>query len=849
MNTKFLSAVLFATVVSVCQAQNNQSKDGADPNVVGRVDNQLFTISESQLGEDDDMTQNIISVGSNNNVYASEVGYLFSAMRFKYRAYQSRYSDVYFNGVQVNNAENGQFSYSTIGGMNEAARGKEDALPFENNVFGMTAVGGSSNYNFRASNFAAGNKVSLLGRNSNYTARAMYTYATGLNKNGWAFMGTVSYRWSNMETANVEGVFYNSLAYFLSLEKKWDSHSLSLSTWGNPTERAQQGASTDEAYWLANNNYYNPYWGYQDGKKRNSRVVNNYEPSALLTWDWYINEDTKLTTSAYGKYAMYQSTKLNYNGSYNPAPDYWKNFPSYNYNVWDTSDTDNRTDDCLAAWQNSYGFWTASKANRQIQWDQLYFANKQQNAAGEDAAYYIQAKHNNHLALNLSSTINVNLDSQNKVQGGFQLAYNKGMHYQTMEDLMGANVLHNINSYAVGTYTAGSDEVQYDLNNPNREVHNGDRFGYDYDLHVQRGSVWAGWVNGSLFLTGRIGAARMWRNGHMRNGLAANNSYGESKSASFLDGGIKGGYTLNFGKGHSLSLGAGYDIQAPKANTAFVAPEINNDFVQSLKCEHVASAEIAYNVNLPWLHANLTAYTTQVSHANEWQNFYFDDVNSFTYVSLNDIKKIYYGLELGAQFKVSSAFKVNLIGSISEAKYDNNAKATYMNSTKATMNNELCYTKGMRESGTPLTALSLGLDYNINGWYLSVNENWYDRIYMSFSPCMRYESTLTTMGAVNADGTYDVPEQYKGKGGFMTDFSIGKNIYLGKNRLNLNLQVNNALNNQRITSGGYEQSRSDYTVNSTTGALENNRTYKFSQNPKKYYAMGINFMFNINYRF
>ena len=35
-------------------------------------------------------------------------------------------------------------------------------------------------------------------------------------------------------------------------------HILSFSTWGNPTERSTQGASTDEAYWLANDYQYNP---------------------------------------------------------------------------------------------------------------------------------------------------------------------------------------------------------------------------------------------------------------------------------------------------------------------------------------------------------------------------------------------------------------------------------------------------------------------------------------------------------------------------------------------------------------------------------------------------------------
>jgi hypothetical protein len=55
--------------------------------------------------------------------------------------------------------------------------------------------------------------------------------------------------------------------------------------------------------------------------------------------------------------------------------------------------------------------------------------------------------------------------------------------------------------------------------------------------------------------------------------------------------------------------------------------------------------------------------------------------------------------------------------------------------------------------------------------------------------------------------------------------------------------VSNILNNQRIVSGGYEQSRSDY---SSSG---NARMYRFSKNPKKYYAFGTNGMLNIAYKF
>ena len=68
--------------------------------------------------------------------------------------------------------------------------------------------------------------------------------------------------------------------------------------------------------------------------------------------------------------------------------------------------------------------------------------------------------------------------------------------------------------------------------------------------------------------------------------------------------------------------------------------------------------------------------------------------------------------------------------------------------------------------------------------------------------------------------------------------------------------MTNILNNIKLVTGGYEQSRSDYTTTRTTNAdgtttatKNNNRTYSFSNNPKKFYAFGTNGMLNIAYKF
>lgn len=849
MHNKLIIAVAALCYTPLAMAQNDSiGRKGA---VMSET---AFTFTEAQLGEDDDMSQNVSIINSNSNIYASEVGYLFSPMRFRYRAFDQKYNDIYINGTPINDLETGQFRYSWVGGLNQQTRNMESAMPFEGNRFSMPGMGGSNNYNFRPASMPAGHRLTLSGANRNYTLRGMYTFNSGLNNKGWAFSANVTYRWAS--EGYVEGTFYNSLSYFFGVEKVFGDgqHSLSLVTWGNPTERASQGAGTDEMYWLANDRYYNPYWGYQNGKKRNSRVVNDYSPTAMLTWDWTIDHNTKLTTSLLGKYTMYQSTKLNYNNADNPHPNYWKNMPSSYYDVWDDTDEANRTPQALEDWNRAYTFWTSSKANRQINWDRLYYSNNQAAAQGQDAIYYIQAKHNDALTLTLASTLNKQLKKNMLWNVGIMASTNKGMHYQTMEDLLGATTYHNINTYALGTYDRNSDEIQYDLNHRNAIIGEGDRFGYDYNLFVNNAKAWTSFSHdwGILHYTiaGKIGYTSMQRDGKMRNGLAANNSYGKSGVAQFLDGGVKLGTSFNLGRGNTLTIGAGYETRAPQARTAFASPEINNDYVTNLKNEKVFSAEIGYQLQTSWLHANINAYYSYLTDVTDWQNYYFDDINSFSYVSLTNIKKVYSGVEAGLRFKVTSSFDINLIGQISEAKITNNSNVRYMNSTSAQYTDEIVYNKDMRDAGTPLTAASLGLSYHKGGWFIDLNCNYYDHIYLSYSPSYRYASTLDTRQIVTGN-IYDndgnvlpsAVEQAKGKGGFMVDGSIGRSIYLKRGSLSINLMVTNILNNQNLCTGGYEQSRSDYTNSG------NIRAYRFSKNPMKFYAYGTNGMLNITYRF
>ena len=859
-----------------------------------QADNSDFTFTESQLDEDNDAAQTVASISSTkSDPYLSEVGYLFSPMRFRVRGYDNMYNNYYMNGLQLNDLEMGRFSYSMVGGMNDATRNQEGVSPYEYNRFGISGVGGATNVNTRASQFAQGNKLTLSGCNRNYVARGMYSYATGLNSKGWAFAGLVGYRWG--KNGNIEGTFYNSLSYFLSVEKRFGTkHALSLVTFGSPTERGQQGASTEEAYWLANSHYYNPNWGYQNGKQRNSRVVNDYEPTAILTWDWNIRDNMKLTTSAGFKYSMYSSTALGWNGNaYDPRPDYYKNLPSSIFNVYD-SDINNGTYLSEHPWfldqyNSLYDYWTSSKENRQLNWDRMYYVNRQNEAAGGEALYYQERRHNDQMVGAFNTAFNHEVNAHHKYTVGLQLNSTKGMHYKTMADLLGGTRYTDIDKFAANDYGSSSQEAQNDLNNPNRQIGVGDKFGYNYNIFVNKArayglyqyneGIWQ--YNLQAFTEGTL----MEREGLMRNGRAADNSYGRSGKASFLGGGGRFGISMRPNGSHLLSFNFGAESNAPLARNSFVAPRMQNNFVQNLTNEQIVHADLSYTFRFGNFTGKVSGYYARFNHGVEQTAFYNDQESRFTYLTMTGVDREHYGVEAAFKYQVTSNFAINLIGTYGEAKYVNNplAEVNYEGMNAATIKQLNVWSnpvtgsamplhvlaKGLRESGTPLGVVSLGFDYNVNGWFFSANLNYYDRVYIDFSEYRRLTNIVTNYVSTSSDQlTFDVSKdelkqkggvlfdqqgnvvesyaaaQEKAKGGFMLDASIGRYIRLKRGKsLSINLSVQNITNNRNLKTGGYEQNRDD---NYSSGEA---RAYVFSKNSKYYYANAINGFLNIGFKF
>jgi NAD-dependent dihydropyrimidine dehydrogenase PreA subunit len=293
------------------------------------------------LNDDEGKSQSISSASSaSQDVFNSTISFAWSNARYRGRGYEQTYEQNYIEGLSFNSAERGQFNFSAMGGLNDASRYKEVVEGIEANNFTFGSIGQATNYLQSATNYAQGWKVALAGTNRNYKGAARATYSSGLMENGWAFAAQLAWRYTpyiDVKGQIGEGIAYSSVGYFLTAEKQWGKDKrLSLITFGAPTRRGQSSALTQETYDLTNqynkttwgHNNYNPYWGYQDGKVRNSRIVHSYDPTAIISFDWKIDEENKLKVAAGYHYSMYSNSALTFYNAPDPRPDYYRNLPS-----------------------------------------------------------------------------------------------------------------------------------------------------------------------------------------------------------------------------------------------------------------------------------------------------------------------------------------------------------------------------------------------------------------------------------------------------------------------------------------------------------------------------------------
>ncbi len=539
----------FMSDVILAQLVENQTTDLGD--IILQTDlsielkeEVILNLSEMDLNDDEGKSQSMASASSaSQDVFNATISYAWSNARYRGRGYEQIYEQNYIEGISFNSAERGQFNFSAMGGLNDATRYREVVEGMEASNFTFGSWGKSTNYLQSATNYAQGWKVGLAGTNRNYKGAARATYSSGLMENGWAFAAQLAWRYTpyiDVKGQIGEGISYSSVGYFLTAEKQWGKDKrLSIITFGAPTRRGQSSALTQETYDLTNqynktswgHNNYNPYWGYQDGKVRNSRIVHTYDPTAIASFDWQIDEENFLKAGIGYHYSMYSNSALTFYNATDPRPDYYRNLPSFLWDgqidkngnfidkTWNGSDwngtalgngsyIDNQyvgPSIDMSTYNTLVDLWTSrdDKAT-QIDWDALYAANSANNANNPEgsARYIVERRHNDiqegMINLNYRNTSVDNLT----ITAGLEAKGSQGIHFKTVDDLLGGNQWIDVDPFAerdikelatnIGlTQSDIANVKQNDLRNPNAAVTKNGRFGYDYRINMINAKIWA----------------------------------------------------------------------------------------------------------------------------------------------------------------------------------------------------------------------------------------------------------------------------------------------------------------------------------------------------------------------
>ncbi len=814
------------------------------------IDDSIFAEFDSDMG---DGMAAPATLAASKDVFSSIASYKFSEMRFSQRGYDSKYSEVYLNGINMNDALTGYSPWSLWGGLNEATRNQEATIGLASSTEGVGGLNGSTNILARASQVRQGWSTSVVNANNMYRYRVMLTYASGMKDNGWAYAFSLSTRQGNNDY--VDGIFYNTLGYFASVEKKInDRHRVSLTFLGAPTERGAQQASTQEVYDLLGNNYYNPNMGIQNGELRNTRIKEFHEPIAIANYNFKIDDRTELDVATSLRFGQNGYSALTWCAGSDPRPDYYRYLPSY-YACPNPAELAER-------WSNNVDNLSL------IDFDALYQINYNGTSndiygEGNRSYYMIEERHTDQLDYNFAAQVTRQLKGGSSYIVGVTARRNRTENYSSVKDLMGGDYWIDVDKFAERDF--GSNEEAYQNNleyyyangNTAQAVKEGDKYSYDYYSHLLKTTLWGSYnhvfgflPNLSLNLSGEVGYSSMWREGLWRKGLFPDDSYGESDKIDNVIYKAKANVSYIINRSLSVVANAAVMNNAPTMQSAFVSPRTRNMITPFLDTEKIQSYDLALNGRLGDAKFRVAGYYTTIKDQNRVISFYNDLESSFDNFAMSGIDERYAGIEAAFSVPLIAGISINGAASVGEYIYNSNPYYIEMADNSAgVLSQGTVNWSGYKVEGTPQTALNLGLGYRSPGYpFLALDLNYYDNNYLSMNPLCRTDNVLNSymLTPGNEALIEAMRSQEKFDGAYTLSGSIGKSWYINREyQLGLSFEMKNILNNQNLRTGGYEQMR----INEAEVEGSSSDTYFERFDSKYFYMLGRTYYLNVYFRF
>jgi hypothetical protein len=823
----------------------------------------LFTItlSDDELDNDAVGADNITGLlASSLDVFQRTAAFEFSQSFFRLRGLDSENGSVLINGIPMNKLFNGRPQWSNWGGLNDVMRNQELATGLAPSDYNFGGILGTTNINVRASQARRGGRLTYSSSNRSYTNRLMATYASGLQKNNWAYTISLGRRWGN--EGYQDATLYDANSIFLAVEKKLNNaHSLNFTGIYAPNRRGKSSPNTQEVFDLKGIRY-NEYWGYQNGTQRNSRIKTVEEPILMLNHYWTIAANTTLNTNVAYQFGKLGNSRLDNNGTdlvngvpegggANPSAAYYQNLPSYFER--------NFPNDLQFAFIALQDF----QNNGQVNWNLFYEANTANAQNGGNARYALYEDRVDDTQFTFNSILSTALNDNGILNAGLNVQNLKSKNFAEVLDLFGASTYLDIDQFAEDI-----NEAQNDLQRPNRLVNVGDTFRYNFNLfaNVISGFAQAQFTYNKLdfFLSGSLTNTKYQREGLFQNGAFPDNSLGKGETFNFTGLGAKGGITYKISGKHLLNLNAAYITRAPSLRNTFSNSRENHNVVPNITEEKLLTTDVSYVFRSPIIKAKLTAYYTKIEDANEISFFFADGIGgdnvAFVQEILQGINKQHIGTELGVEAQVTPTIKLKAVASVGQFTYANNPNL-FLTTEADDASIAAGFVDGFKDFGTsnlknykiaagPHRAYAVGFEYrDPDFWWFGATTNFFTNTYIDVSPLTR-SSNFTTDFDGNVFNDYDedlarkLLKQERFDDYMVVNLIGGKSWKIGRKYISVFASINNVLN-AVFRTGGFEQGR-----NANFRQLRDDQALNTPVFGSKYwYGRGATYFLNVNYRF
>ncbi|MEM7187627.1 MAG: carboxypeptidase-like regulatory domain-containing protein [Bacteroidota bacterium] len=596
------------------------------PNIQSSIG--LISLTDDQVSNDDGiLSQSPNWLQASRDVFQNAAAFDFSAAFFRPRGLDSRYGKLLINGIEMNSLDQGRPNWNIWGGLNDVQRNREFAMGLAANEYAFGDVAGTTHITMRPSGYRPGGRINLAAANRTYQGRVMGSFHSGPQRNGWAFSLSMARRFG--DRGFVDGTPYQSSSFFISVEKQISQvFSLDITAFYTPLVRGRAGSLTEEVRTLKGIRY-NPNWGYQNGKIRNSREQSLSVPVFQINGYWKPTTSFQLEAHAAYQIGTLNNSRLDNNGNRlvtvadgqsffaggarDPLGNYYQRLPSYFLR---------NTDPTAYDYQLAYQALKEFQSNGQLDWYALYAANTDAQGKPKLATYIVQNDVSEHRKISGSLYCRLELNERFRWNGSVQYQALQGEYYAEVADLLGSSGYLDIDSFTQAASGDAGNELrtsaaQSDLQQPNRIALRDERYKYNYGMDVNELVAWTQLqlrlIDFDGYLGARVAQSRYQRTGMYENGnFPGDQSFGPSDALSFSTYGVKGGGTYNLTPKHYVNFNAAYQTKAPVLIRSFVNPRQSNEIVEGISPERVRNLDLSYLFRSNSFSARITGYVLDI---------------------------------------------------------------------------------------------------------------------------------------------------------------------------------------------------------------------------------------------